>query len=623
VPLAEYFKIAAVGGRVSFSADEKEVAFLGDQGGRQQVWVKPLAGGAARELTHADGFIDALAFSPTHDTLAFETDHGGDELPHLYLQDGVSARTASEPRDIAPELPAGRRTAFVEWAEDGRTLLYQANPRDEKALDLYEYDLGTKRSKLLWRSDGGSELVAVSHDHRRFVTSERHSDVDDDLYIVDRASPSKRELATPHQGAAHFTAQYLSRDDRFLYATTDGTGEQAALVAIDLGTKSRAPVRAGDWDVDVAALSSTGRYALTSANRDGSPDLVVTATAGNTPIALPAPPPGGVWDASDETNWGSSVLGFSPRDRYLAVIWRGDVGPPTPYALDLESGRAIALADPVPPRLRDLAMVSGQSVRIPSFDGRMVPAFLYRPAGTGPFPAVIDVHGGPTSQSPRSFSRMRQYLVSKGYAVLVPNVRGSTGYGKTWARLDDLDLGGGPLQDVVACKRWLVANASVAADQVAVMGASYGGYMALAAATFTPDEFAANVDFFGISDIKSLVEGFPSYWAMAAAQIHKKWGDPADPKDAAYQHDRSPIHFTSRVTRPLLVVQGENDMRVKKPQSEAMVSALRQRHVPVTYLLLPNEGHGFSKTANTVAADELADRFLDRYVRGDASVVVE
>jgi dipeptidyl aminopeptidase/acylaminoacyl peptidase len=301
---------------------------------------------------------------------------------------------------------------------------------------------------------------------------------------------------------------------------------------------------------------------------------------------------------------------------------RTDGAPRAPYVIDLKENRATPLADPLPDSLRGRAMVRGEGVRIPSFDGKEVPGFLYRPAGDGPSPAVIVVHGGPTSQSRRDFNQLTQYLVSKGWAVLVPNVRGSTGYGKTYTRLDNLDLGGGPLQDVVACKRWLVQNARVAADKVVVLGGSYGGYMALAAATFTPTEFAANVDYFGVSDLKSLVESFPPYWASSATYIYRKFGDPKNPAHARYQHDRSPLHFVDRMERPLLVVQGDKDARVKKDQSDRMVDAIQKKGVPVHYLVLQNEGHGFSRNESQIDAFQLTDRFLDRYVLGDTSVEV-
>ena len=253
-------------------------------------------------------------------------------------------------------------------------------------------------------------------------------------------------------------------------------------------------------------------------------------------------------------------------------------------------------------------MAVGESVRIPSFDSKAVPAFAYRPRGD-PVGAVILVHGGPTWQARRTFGAFTQYLVSKGYAVLVPNVRGSTGYGKSWTRLDSHDLGGGPLQDVVACKWWLVGNAGVPDDKVVVMGGSYGGYMALAAEAFAPEEFAANVDYFGVSDLKS--HGQVEKWIEG-------YGNPRDPKDAKYQHDRSPIHFVDRMKRPLFVAQGDKDARVMKDQSDRIVEALRKRKVPVEYLLLENEGHGFSRTESMLRTYQATDAFLDRYLLGGA-----
>jgi dipeptidyl aminopeptidase/acylaminoacyl peptidase len=627
VELAEYFKIRRVGGRVSVSADEKLVAFLSDEGGRPDIWVRPIAGGAAAQVTHSEGFVHSLAFSPKDDLLAFEADKGGDELPHLYL----TSSKGEAPRDLVPDLPAGRRTQFVGWADDGKTLLFLSSQSDEKALDLYEYDVRKGKTTLLWKSEGRFELAGVSRDHARFVVAETHSDADNDLYLVDRASPEKpragkppwRVLLTKHTGSILYSPQFFSRDDRTLHFTSDGEGEFNSLYAMEVATQKIKPVQKGDWDIDAADQSFTGRYILSTANADGSPQLVVTDTATGKPVALPAAPPGGAWDAVDSTRTGAAVLGFSRSDRYLSVVLRSDASPVIPYVLDLKEGRAIALADPLPESLKGRPMTTGIAVRVPSFDGQKVPAFLYSPAGPGPFPAVIDVHGGPTAQSHRDFSRIRQYLVSKGYVVLVPNVRGSTGYGKTWTRLDNLDLGGGPLKDIVACKKYLVEQAHVAADKVVVMGGSYGGYMALAAATFTPNEFAANVDYFGVSDLKSLVESFPPYWAAQSSYIFKKFGDPKNPADATYQHDRSPLYFADRITRPLLVVQGERDPRVKADQSERIVAALRQRHVPVHYLLLAGEGHGFTKNENYLRTYELTDRFLDRYIWGDTSVKVD
>ncbi len=617
VALDEYFKTRRVRG-LTFSYDEKLVAFMSDQGGRPDLWVEPVAGGAATQITHVDGFIHSFSFSPTADVLAFEADKGGDELPHLFLTNAKG----DAPKDVVADLPAGRRTQFVQWAEDGKTLLFLSSQRDEKSLDLYELDVKTGKSTLLWKSEGALSFAGASHDGRRFLVAETKSSSNSDLYLVERAKPAEKKILTAHTGDALFDGNF-SHDGKTLLLTSDEKGEARALYGVDLASLKKSPLRDGPWDIEWATDSHSGKYRLSSANADGAPELVVAEIKTGKPIALPAAPRGLAWDALDFTRSGPFVLGFSKSERYLGVVARGDTAPAVPYVIDLQKGTAVAVSDTLPPTLRDRAMVTGTSVKIPSFDGKSVPAYLYAPPGPGPFPAVINVHGGPTAQSKRDFFTMGQYLVSKGYVVLVPNVRGSTGYGKTWTRLNNHDIGGGPLKDVVACKKYLVAAAHVAADQVAVMGGSYGGYMALAAATFAPDEFAANVDFFGVSDLKSLVESFPAYWAAGAADIYEKFGDPKNPADAAYQHDQSPIHFMSRVTHPLLVVQGDKDARVKKDQSDRIVLGLRARKIPVPYLVLENEGHGFTRIENTQKAYALTDRFLDHYLLGDDTVAVE
>lgn len=613
VALEEYFKIRRTPAfsrsglpMVSFSHDEKLVAFASDEGGRIDVWVKPVAGdGKPVQVTHAEGFVHSLAFSPSADVLVFEADRGGDELPRLYATDAKG----SPPRELVPEMPAGRRTQFVGWADDGKTFLYLSSARDEKYLDLVEYDLAAKKSSILWQSSGKLSFGAASRDHKRFAIVETHTDANTDVYIFDRGGKAPA-LLTKHDGDALYNPQGFSKDGKTLYVTSDENGEFTELFTVDVAAKKRKIAVKDQWDVEGAGHSKTYKYFYVATNEDGATKVAVREVASNRPVALPAPPGRGTW----------VPLQFSKSDRYLGVALVGDESPTTIYVVDVTAQSAAPLAEVLPPSLRGRPMAASESVRIKSFDGRDVPAFLYRPSGPGPFPAIIDVHGGPTAQSRRGFSPQRQYFVSKGYAVLVPNVRGSTGYGKTYTRLDNLDLGGGPLKDVVACKKWLVQNANVAADKVVVMGGSYGGYMALAAEAYTPDEFAANVDFFGVSDLKTLVESFPPYWATGAGSIYQKFGDPKNPAHTQYQHDRSPIHFIDAMKRPLLVVQGDKDARVKKDQSDRIVEGLKRRRVPVHYLVLENEGHGFTKTENNLRAIKLTDRFLDRYVFGDEGV---
>ncbi len=565
VPLDEYFKARRYGALsldMSFSHDDRLAAFQSDAGGRLDLWVKPLDGGPARQVTRVEGFIGKFAFSPADDVLAYEADVGGDELPHLFLTDS----NGSAPRDVTADYPKGRRTRFVQWAPDGKTFLYLSNLRDEKLLDFYEYDLASGRSHLLWIATGSLAFGAADRAHLRFVLRETLSDKDSNLWLFERGE-KQPILLTRHRGDVLYQPLDFTRDGKLLF-TSDQEGEYTGLYSMDLATKRSSPLAQQPWDVDSAAESLRHRYRYVAINADGTTRLSVQDLQSGKAVALPEAPLAGGWFPSD----------FSPGERYLGVFLRTDATPSTPYALDLQTGEARKLDEPLTPSLRGRSMVVGESVRVPSFDSKPVPAFAYRPP-RDPVAAIILVHGGPTSQSRRTFGAFTQYLVSKGYAVLVPNVRGSTGYGKSWTRLDSHDLGGGPLQDVVACKWWLVGNAAVPDDKVVVMGGSYGGYMALAAEAFAPDEFAANVDYFGVSDLKTL-------------------------------------GAVDRMKRPLLVVQGDHDPRVTKEQSDRIVEALRARKVPVEYLVLDNEGHGFSRTDSMLRAYGATDAFLDRYLLG-------
>ena len=609
-PLAEYFKILRISG-ASFNHDESLIAYASDEGGRMDIWARPVEGGAARQLTRVRGAIESFEFSPTADRLVFSADLGGNELTALYFTD--SQGTAPEP--LFPDESEKTRNTFVRWANDGKTLLYASNRRDAKSMDVYELDVTTKESTLVWKNTRSFELVLTSRDHRRFVFMEEVSDADSNLYLAERGARELR-LLTPHRTAVRYGATDFSPDGGTFFYTSDENREFAAAYSMDLATGKSRSVLSPEWDVYGAGFSKGGSVFVTSVNHDGSPELAFRHARSGEPVKLPPIANGKLVSAV-----------FSGSDRWIAARVESDSAPRSLWLLDLKKRTARPLFDPLPRALRGKRFASARSIRVKSFDGRDVPGLLFVPPdGSGSKkttrrrPALIDIHGGPTSQSVRTFRPFAQYLVSKGYVVLVPNVRGSVGYGKTYTSLDNKDFGGGPLKDVLACKAWLARHAHVDRDRVAIMGQSYGGYMTLAAATFAPTEFAAHIDLFGISDLKSLVEGFPVYWESAMAYIHQKFGNPNDPKDAAYQRERSPLYFADRIRRPLLVIQGENDPRVRKDQSDRLVEAVRRSGVPVEYLVIEGEGHGFSKTENQVRALEAADRFLESYVGGPASV---
>ena len=572
--------------------------------------MQPIAGGAATQITHVNGFLHTVAFSPTEDRLVFEADEAGDELPHLFLTDAKG----TAPKDIAADYPAGRRTEFVEWARDGKTFLFLSSLRDEKYLELCEYVVASGRVERLWEASGKRSFARASRDHKRFAIFEQSSDVNTDVYLAARGHANAPVLLTEARRRRDLSPADFSKDGKTLLVTSDEGGEFTGLYAMDLGKPGAAKkaIARPDWDIEDAAFSATSGTGLhgderrrhAAARGRGRQDAQARRVTAGTRRGRR-----GFRSASRRP------IATSPfaAERRLA----GHPVHPRP-----EDGERAQGAQALPSTLRERRMRAvGSVVHVPSFDSRRLPAFLYRPEGTGPFPAIIDVHGGPRAVA----ARVQPHSP-------VPRVEGLRGARSERARLHGLRqdvhearrprLRRRPLQDVVACKKWLVANANVDASKVVVIGGSYGGYMALAAATFTPTEFAANIDYFGISDLKSLVESFPPYWAATAGYVYKKFGDPTSPADAKYQHDRSPVNFIDQVSRPLLVVQGDHDARVKKDQSDRIVAELQKRNVPVHYLVLANEGHGFSKAENNLAAYRATDRFLDRYVWGDTSADV-
>src|SRR5438309_5188951 len=354
VPLSEYFSVRRYGALsfdLTFSHDEKLVAFQSDAGGRLDLWVKPLDGGPARQLTHVRGFIGRFSFSPAADVLAYEADVGGDELPHLFLTDSEGTTR----RDITADYPKGRRTQFVEWAPDGKTFLYLSNLRDEKMLDLYEYDLASGRPQRLWIATGSLAFGAADRAHRRFALRETLSDKDSNLWLFERGE-EQPVLLTRHQGEVLYQPLDFAADGKLLF-TSDQAGEYTGLYAMDLATRRVSPLAQPEWDVDSAGESLRHRYRFVAVNADGTTQLSVQDLSSGKRVALPEAPLGGGWFPAD----------FSPGERYLGVFLLTDAAPHTPYALDLESGEARRLDDPLPPSLRGRAMAVGESVRIPSF----------------------------------------------------------------------------------------------------------------------------------------------------------------------------------------------------------------------------------------------------------------
>jgi dipeptidyl aminopeptidase/acylaminoacyl peptidase len=307
----------------------------------------------------------------------------------------------------------------------------------------------------------------------------------------------------------------------------------------------------------------------------------------------------------------------SPSEKRLAFYVNGDRSPSNLYVHTLGEAAPRRLTESLSKEIDPEDLVESEVVRFKSFDGMAIPNILWKPLQATPqakAPALVWVHGGPGGQTRKGYSALIQYLVNHGYVVLGINNRGSSGYGQTFFTADDQKHGKEPLWDCVDAKKYLATLPYVDKDRVGIIGGSYGGYMVLAAMAFKPDVFTTGVDIFGVSNWLRTLEGIPSWWEAQRVALYKEMGDPNTQKDML--REISPLFHADQIKKPLIVLQGANDPRVVKPESDDIVAAVKKNGVPVEYVVFPDEGHGFTKRANQIQGYGAIREFLDKYLKG-------
>jgi dipeptidyl aminopeptidase/acylaminoacyl peptidase len=308
---------------------------------------------------------------------------------------------------------------------------------------------------------------------------------------------------------------------------------------------------------------------------------------------------------------------ISDSEKKLAFYHNGSRSPDNLYVCDLESRKPVRLTNSLSSQIDPADLSEGKVVRYKSFDNLEIPAILYQPSNIAEgkrLPAIVHVHGGPGGQARMVYKASIQFLVNHGYVVLDVNNRGSSGYGKTFFAADDRKHGREPLWDCVEAKTYLGSLGNVDTSRVAIMGGSYGGYMVLAALAFKPDEFAAGVDIFGISNWVRTLKSIPAYWESERRSLYAEIGDPVTQENML--KEISPLFHADNIVKPLMVLQGANDPRVLKSESDEIVDAVKKKGGVVEYVVFEDEGHGFSKKANETRAYQSILEFLDKNLRG-------
>jgi dipeptidyl aminopeptidase/acylaminoacyl peptidase len=559
--------------------------------------------GARRQLTFSDEPVYGAAFYPAdpHSVLLQE-DVGGGENYQLYRLDRRSGRRTRITDGTS------RNIEFL-FSRDGARLAYVSNARNGRDMDVWMSD-GASVGELFLERSGDWHLVEFSRDGGKLLLLEYVSILDQRVHLVDVASRTVTRLSPASPGADRAAA--FSADGRTLYLASDRLGEHAELYEVSLADAARASdpttwrplTRDVPWNVEEIALSPDGRTLALTINEDGISRLRLLDTRSRRLTTVEGLPRGVITGLRFARS--APVVAFS----VSASAMSGDA-----FTYDVRARRVTRWTESEMGGLDPAVFVEPELVRFPTFDGRTIPAFYYRPrqAREGArVPVVVSIHGGPESQARPWFSPLTQYLAAEaGIAVVVPNVRGSDGYGKTYLALDDGRRREDSVRDIGSVLDWIATRPELDATRVAVYGGSYGGYMVLASLVHFGDRLRAGVDVVGIANFVTFLENTAPY----RRDLRRvEYGDESDPEMRAFLASVSPVTRVDRIRSALFVAHGANDPRVPAAEAEQIVRAVRAGGQDVWYMLARNEGHGFLRKANRDRFTELAVLFLERHL---------
>jgi dipeptidyl aminopeptidase/acylaminoacyl peptidase len=583
---ARYLKIRSAWGP-SWSPDARRVSFLTEITGVPQVWEVPVEGPSwPEQLTFYEERVSGAEYSPVQNKLLFGMDAGGNERTQLFLlKEGEATDLTRAPGAI--HYSGG-------FSPDGERIAYTATRRNGTDFDVFVQELGSADGgpEMVWEVSGYHTISDWGPDGTSLLVSRHGSNLNNDLYQLD-LDTGEATLLTPHEGDARFYGARLTPDGESVYLATDRDGDFMRLARLDLQALELTYLTPDDWDVESVDLSRDGRYLLASRNVEGYSDLMLFSGEGRRVPDLEVP---------------EGIVGgfeFSPDGRRLAFTLVGPTRNADVWVVDLPGGEPRRITRSSTAGIPRSTFRRPHLVRYPTFDGREVPALFYEPEEENA-PVVVNVHGGPESQSRPAFAPVTQYLLQRGYAVFFPNVRGSTGYGKAYTHLDDVELRMDSVRDLAHAAEWLREKGH---QRVAVMGGSYGGFMVLAALTEYPELWSAGVDIVGIANLVTFLENTGSY---RRGLREPEYGSLERNRD--FLRSISPIHKAAYIEAPLMVIHGKNDPRVPVGEAEQIVERVRENGGTVEYLLYEDEGHGLAKLKNRLDAYPKIAAFLDQHL---------
>jgi dipeptidyl aminopeptidase/acylaminoacyl peptidase len=567
---------------VDWQPDRRELLISTRFGNTAQLHLVKSPAGARTQLTFEDEPIGGATWSPSGSSIVFRRDSGGDEFHQLYRYDVTDGRITL--------LTDGKRSqsSLGPWSHASDRLAYVSTERNGTDRDVYVLDPREPRSRkrVLEVTGGGWAVLDWSPDDTSLLVLERPSISKSRLWLVNVADGARTPL-TADEDVAYDGGEF-THDGRGLYVTTDKNREFLQLGYIDLKTRelSFLPIDI-KWNVEAFDLSPNGNTLVFTVNEAGLSKVYMFDTASKRVRAVDGAPIGV-----------ANALRWHPNGREFALSMAVGSGPFDVYSIDSQSLQTTRWTESELGGLTKTHLTTPTPVDWTSFDGRTITGFLYRPPARfpGKRPVIISIHGGPEDQfRPTFISRLNYYLQELGIAVIAPNVRGSDGYGKTFLKLDNAMNREDSVKDIGALLDWIGTQPQLDASRVLVTGGSYGGYMTLAVATHYSDRIRAAVDIVGISNFNTFLKNTESYRRDLR---RAEYGDERVPEMAAFFERTAPLNNAERIRKPLFVIQGGNDPRVPRTESEQMVARLKATGTPVWYLMAKDEGHGFAKKGN-------------------------
>lgn len=598
--IEQFYKSPSIFGS-SLTSDDNQLLISSNETGIFNVFKINLLDNKKTQLTFsAKESMFASSFVPGTQDVIYNADKGGNENTHLFL-----LRAAGQVRELTSD--SLEKANFYGWARDGRSLYYSSNKRDPRFFDLYKMDTSSWTGLLMYKNDNGFDVSAIASDERYLALGQTITTTSSNLYVLDQQTHQQKKVNADSTESTNSAVQF-SLDGKYLYYLTDEGSEFVYAARYEIATGRKEKVYEDKWDVTGMSISYNEKYRVIYVNEDGANKLHLFDHQTGKELAFPAIADGSIMSVS-----------ISRSERKMILYVGSSKAPGNLYSYDFESKELKQLTNTLNPEINADDLVSAQVVRYKSFDGLEIPAIYYKPhqaSEKNKVPAVVFVHGGPGGQAGQFYFSLIQYLVNHGYAVLDVNNRGSSGYGKTFFKMDNRNHGDKDLKDVVWGKKYLAALPYIDSTKIGILGGSYGGYMTLAALCFHPNEFKTGVDLFGVANWLRTLREIPPYWESFRKALYEEIGDP-NTADTVRLKAYSPLLHADKINKPLMVLQGANDPRVLKIESDEVVAAVKKNGVPVDYVVFPDEGHGFVKKENEIKGYGEILKFLDQHLKGE------